>query len=162
MHSTGHLLGHAHALNLDEVSHILTSIRVSELTLHQLLLLWHLWLHLELDIVENTFKVDWIELYWHLYCRILLEMDEWGLALFGINHTSGTFNTLALLICNLFTIKDHQRNETLDHNHSVVWLASDRVVDQRKVEKIWKLCEFLDLKQLLNPVVGDVERLELL
>lgn len=129
-HAASHLLGQAHALNLDKVAHILASTGVSELTLHHLLLLRHLLLHLELHIVEHAIKVDRVEFHWHFDCRVLLEVYKRCLPLLRIDHTSGTLDALALLNCDLFAIEDHKLDEALDHDHAIVRLASDRVVDQ--------------------------------
>ena len=134
-HTSGHSWRHGKTLDLDEIAHVLASGRVRELTLH-LLLHGHLLLHLELDVVEHTIEIYWIELHGDLYCRVLLEMHQRLLALLGINHSCGTFDALSLFHRDLFSIEDHQLDESLDDNHAVVGLPCDRVVDQGEVEQV--------------------------
>ena len=162
LHSTRHLLRNAHTLHLHDISHFLTRARVSELSFHHLLLRRHLLLHLEFDIIEHAIEVDRVQFNWHLDCRILLEVHQRSLALLRINHASSTFNPLALLERDLLAIEDHELDETLADDDPIVGLPGDRVMNQREVEEVWKLGEFLDLEELLNPIVGDVQRLELL
>lgn len=89
-------------------------------------------------------------------------MDEWLLALLGVHHSRCALNTLPLLHRDLFSIEDHQLDESLDHDHAVVGLSCNRVVNQRQVKKVGQLGQLLDLEQLLDPIVGDVESLQLL
>ena len=111
--------------------------RIGELSLHLLLLHRHiLLLHLEFDVVKDTIKIYRIQLDWNFHSRVLLKVHKWLLALFWINHSSCTLNSFAFLHRDLLSIEDHELNQTLDHNHTIVWLASDRVVNQRKVKQI--------------------------
>ena len=87
-------------------------------------------LHLVFHIVEDAIEVDWVQFDGHLNSWILLEVHEWLLALLGVHHASCTFDALALLHRDLLAVEDHQLDEALDDDHAVVWLASDRIVDQ--------------------------------
>lgn len=73
-------------------------------------------------------------------------MHEGCLALLWINHAGGTFNTFAFFKGDFFTIEDHELNQALNHNHTIVGLASDRIVDKRQIEKVGQLGKFLDLE----------------
>ena len=86
-------------------------------------------LHLVFHIVEYAIEVDWVQFNGHLDSWILLEVHEWLLALLGVHHASCTFDALALLHCDLLPVEDHQLHQSLDHDHAVVRLASDWVVD---------------------------------
>ena len=164
-HAACHLLLHVEALNLDQVLHLLLTRWVLELTLHLLHRGLHglvRLLHLELHVVEDAVKVDGVELDWHLHGRILLEVDQRCLSLLRIDHASDALDALPLLHGDLFAVEDHQLDEALDDDHAVVWLASDRIVDQGEVEEVGQLGELLNLEQLLDPVVRDVQGLQLL
>ena len=89
----------------------------------------HLLLHLELDVVEDSIEVHWIELHRHLDSWVLLEMDHRGIALFLIDHGSRALDLLPLFWSDLLAIKDKQLDQTLDDNYTVVGLASDWISD---------------------------------
>jgi len=157
---------HIQALHLDQILHVVlasTAPHVISLILSFAHLLGHdrlvTLLHLILHVVEDAVEVDWVELDWHFNSRILLEVDKRLLTLLRIHHSSGTFNSLTLLNSDLFAVEDHQLNESFDHDHAVVWLTSDRIVDQGQVEQVGQLSQFLNLKQLLNPIIRNVKGL---
>ena len=126
------LLLHIQRLNTYQILHILPS-SILELPFdllhwcHRLLLSL---LHLELHIVEHSVEIDWVELHWHFDSRILLEMHQWLLALLRVHHSSGTFDPLAFFHCDFFTIEDHELDESLNDDHSVIRLACDWVMNQ--------------------------------
>ena len=134
LHTASHRSWHRQTLDLDKIAHVLTCAWVRELALHLLLLHWVLLLHLEFNVVEYTVEIHWIELDWNLYRRVLLEVNKRLLALFWVNHTCCSFNTFALFHCDLFAIEHHQLNEAFDHNHAIVGLASDRIVEQGEIQ----------------------------
>lgn len=118
-------------------------------------------LHLELHIVEYAIEVDWVEFDGHLYCRVLLEVDKRLLTLFWVNHASCSLDSLSLIDCNFFAIKHHELNQAFYHNHSIIRFPCDRIVQQREIEQVWKLCKFLNFEKFLDSVIRDVERLKL-
>jgi len=137
-----HLLLHAQTLNLNQVLHFLLSRHVRKLTfvlLLQALILLVALLHLKFHVIEDAIEIDWIQLDRHLYCRVLLKMYKGSLSLFWVHHTCDSFDALSFFQCDFLAIKYHQLNKPLDYNHTIVGLSRDWVVDQRQVQKIWKL-----------------------
>ena len=133
IHGTLHLwLLHIKALHLDKVLHITTSLTL-ELSFH-LVHLGH-WLgsllHLELHVVEDSVKVHRIQFDRNLHCRILLEMHKRCLALLRINDACSALYPLALVHSDLFAIEDHQLDQTLDYDHTVIRFPGDWIVNQR-------------------------------
>ena len=125
-----HLLLHVYALNLYQILHVLLRRYVLKLTFCLLLILWGLaLLQLELHVVEDTIEIDRIQLDGHLDGWVLLEMYQRCLSLFGVYHARNTFNTLAFIQSNLFSIENHQLNKSFDYNHAIVGLSSNWIVD---------------------------------
>lgn len=91
-------------------------------------------LHLILHVVEDAVKVDWVELHGHFDRRVLLEVNERLLTLLRVHHPRGTLDSLPLLHRDLLTIEDHQLHQAFDHDHAVVGLSCDRIVDQGEIE----------------------------
>jgi len=129
LHTTRYRRRHVQALDLDQVSHILPCTRVRELSL-DLLLGGHLLLHLELNVVEDSIEVNRVELDGHLYSWVLLEVHQGCLALLRVDHSRRALDALALLHRDLFSVEYHQLYQALYHNHAVVGLAGDRVMNQ--------------------------------
>ena len=125
---------HIKTLNLDQVLHVLASW-ILELSLH-LLHGCHILislLHLELHVVEDAIEVHGVELDWHFDRRVLLEVHQGLLALLWVHHARGSLDSLTFLHCDLFTIEDHELDQSLDHDHAIVWLACNRIVNQAQV-----------------------------
>ena len=124
---------------MDQILHVLSTVvpYIAGLVL-PLQLRWHhrlpTLLHLVFHIVEDAIEVDWVQFDGHLDSWILLEVHEWLLALLGVHHASCTFDALALFHRDLLAVEDHQLYQPLDHDHAVVRLASDWIVDQREVK----------------------------
>ena len=57
-----------------------------------------------LNVVENTFKVDWVELHRYFYSWVLSEVDHWRRFLVTLHQSTVLLNPLALLRCNLLSI----------------------------------------------------------
>lgn len=109
------LLLHVEALHLNQILHVLCAriVSVTSLVLAlELLLSWHdrlhSLLHLILHVVEDAVEVDRIELDWHLNGRVLLEMNQGLLPLFGVQHACGPLDALTFLHRDLFSVEDHQ------------------------------------------------------
>ena len=123
---------HVQALDLDQVLHV-ASDSVRELSFHRRCRLGGL-LHLELHVIEYAVKIDRIELNWHFNGRILLEVDERGLSLFRVHDSCGTLDSLTFIHRDLLAVEDHQLDQSLDHDHSIVGLACDRIMNKRQIQ----------------------------
>lgn len=103
-------------------------------------------LHLELHIVEYAVEIDRIQFDRHLDSRVLLEVNQGLLALLRVHHASGSFNAFTLLNTDLLSVENHELDQALDHDHPIVLLAGDRVVDEGKVKQVGQLSQFFDFK----------------
>ena len=153
-----HHLLNLNALNLQHLLHIALQLRllVHALKTVQIVHAWHqavrrLLLHLNFHIVEHSVKVDRIQLHRHLDGWVLLEVNKW-LLYFLVDHAAHALHPPALILAYLLAVEDYQLHEALDNDDSIVGLASDWVLAERKLKQLRQLCQLFYFKKFLDSV----------
>lgn len=78
--------------------------------------------HLELHVIKDSIKVNRVEFDGYLHGWVLLEVYH-GLLILLIYNSSSAFNSSALFLRYLFTVKNQELQKSFDNNHSVIWFS---------------------------------------
>lgn len=131
-----------HALDLDEALHIsstnsltlsidtqaLDASKVSLVILSNLIIWGLLIIHIVFEIIEDTIKIDRVQLDWHLRRGILLVMNHWRRLLLLIHLTR--LDSVPLVDQDFSSIEDDQVWQLLDYVQSVLWLPGHWIIHQ--------------------------------
>ena len=135
-----HHLLYLKALNLQHLLHIALHLSLLVYALKTIQIVHarqqtarRLLLYLNFHIVEHSVKVDRVQFYGHLDGRVLLEVNKW-LLYFLVDQAARALYSPALILADLLAVKDYQLHEPLDHDYSIVWLASHWVLAERQLK----------------------------